>query len=528
MAEPKTTDPDAAVEQIAVALGEVAAGLRKRAAVAPDHAKAVLEAGAMMALDPGLSAGIAARLRAGKGITLAVWDAAEEFADMFASLGGYMAERVADLRDVRDRAIARLRGLPEPGVPTLVVPSILVARDLAPAETAMLTPDTCRGIVTTEGGPTSHTAILAAQLGIPAVVQAVGLAVADGTVLAVDGSSGVVTINPTMAEQDQLAQRQARRQAATGDDSAPGRTADGHPVPLLANIGTIADAESAATTAVEGVGLFRTEFLFLDRDDAPTLEEQTATYTRVLQAFPGQRVVVRTLDAGADKPLKFANQDKEDNPALGLRGLRLSMLREHLLDTQLTALAAVGQATQADLQVMAPMVSTKADGDWFAAKAASFGLSKAGAMIEIPAAALRCGNVLTNLHFASLGTNDLQQYAMGADRLQGGLARYLSPWEPALLDLIAIACRQAGQAGKPIGVCGEAAADPALALVLVGLGVTSLSMAPSRVPAVRAALVRHSLAQCQELAEAARSFGVAEEAKRAVLDQADAIVKDLV
>ncbi|HRA07814.1 MAG TPA: phosphoenolpyruvate--protein phosphotransferase [Propionicimonas sp.] len=526
--EAPTTDAAAATELVKGVLADVAAGLDARAATAGDHAKPILEAGAMMARDPGLAMGIENQLQAGKGPTTAVTAAVEEYCAMFESLGGYMAERVTDLRDVRDRAVARLLGQAEPGVPTLTVPSILAAHDLAPAETATLTAETCLGIVTEIGGPTSHTAILAAQLGIPAVVQATGImAIPSGSMVAIDGGVGEITINPTAEETELLAERKKRRAAALAGGTGKGATKDGYPVALLANIGTADDARKAAQQPVEGVGLFRTEFLFLDRDTMPTVEEQTATYTEVFETFGERRVVVRTLDAGADKPLKFADLGPEENPALGRRGIRLGMIRTDVLDAQLEALAAAYKATGADVRVMAPMIATQAEAIWFAGKVRDLGLPKVGVMIEVPAAAIRSKGILYNVDFASIGTNDLQQYTMAADRMQGELAELLNPWEPALLDVIALACDGGAAMGKPIGVCGEAGGDPALALVLAGLGVSSLSMAPGKVAAVRTSLGLHTLAQCQQMAAAARAAGDAREAKEAVLQMADPVLLDL-
>ncbi|MDR1790172.1 MAG: phosphoenolpyruvate--protein phosphotransferase [Propionibacteriaceae bacterium] len=528
-AEAPTTDAAAAAAQVAQALADVAASLQARAAAAPEHSKAVLEAGAMMAADPGLQSSIEGELQAGKGVTAAVADAVGEYANMFLALGGYMAERVTDLFDVRDRAIARLRGLPEPGIPDFDTPSILVAHDLAPAETALLDPDLCAGIVTAAGGPTSHTAILAAQLGIPAVVQAAGIMDLDaGTVVAIDGSAGTVDVNPSEQAQAALLDRHQRRQAAISDSTAPGATKDGHPVALLANIGTVADARAAAALPVEGVGLFRTEFLFLDRDDAPSMAEQAATYGEVFEAFAGRKIVVRTLDAGADKPLRFADLGPEENPALGRRGLRLGMIREDLLDAQLRALAVAQKGTGADVWVMAPMVANVTEAKWFAAKVRAAGLPKAGVMIEIPAAAMRAQDILAEVDFASIGTNDLQQYTMAADRMAGELARLLHSWEPAVLDVIGAACVGAKANSKPIGVCGEAGGDPALALVLVGLGVTSLSMAPKKAPAVRTALALHTLEECQALAHVAAAAFTWEQARKAVLARANPVLADLI
>jgi phosphotransferase system enzyme I (PtsI) len=526
--EPPAADPAAAIAQVNGVLADVASGLEAKALIASDHAKPILEAGALMARDPGLAMGIEGQINAGKGPANAVTAAVEEIAAMFLSLGGYMAERVTDLRDVRDRAVARLLGQAEPGVPTLTTPSILAAYDLAPAETATLTTETCLGIVTSAGGPTSHTAILAAQLGIPAVVQAAGiLDVPAGTIVAIDGGVGEVTVDPSEEEKQLLAERKRRREAALAQGTGKGSTKDGFPVQLLANIGTADDARKAAATSAEGVGLFRTEFLFLDADVMPTVEEQTKTYTEVFEAFGDRKVVVRTLDAGADKPLKFADLGEEENPALGRRGLRLGMIRTDVMDAQLEALAAAQKATGAEVWVMAPMVATEAEAIWFAERVRALGLPKVGVMIEVPAAAIRSRGILYHVDFASLGTNDLSQYTMAADRMQGELATLLDPFEPALLDVVALACAGGQAMGKPVGVCGEAGGDPALALVLTGLGVSSLSMAPGKIPAVRTSLALHTREQCQQMAAAARASTSPAAARAAVLKMADPILLDL-
>jgi phosphotransferase system enzyme I (PtsI) len=520
--EPATTDPALASGQVRAAMREVAAALTDQARTAPAAAAAILEATAAMAADRGLGKAVDKELATGSGLTRAVTDAVEAYSVRLRSLGGYLAERVTDLHDVRDRLIAQLRGLPAPGLPQLRSPVILVAHDLAPADTARLSPQQVLGILTAAGGPTSHTAILAAQLGIPAVVQVTGLAdLTDGTVVGLDGSLGEVILAPGDTEIALLTERSRRRAAALAGPGGAGTTRDGHPVGLLANIGTAAGAARAATGDVEGSGLFRTEFLFLDRATAPTLAEQTAVYTAVLQAFGDRKVVVRTLDAGADKPLTFADLGPEANPALGRRGLRLSQLRPDLLATQLQALAAAHRASAANLQVMAPMVSTLEETEWFAAQVRAAGLPVVGVMIETPAAALRAEQVLSVVDFASIGTNDLAQYTMAADRLQGALAGLLSPWQPAVLQLVQAACDGGRATGKPVGICGEAAGDPLLALVLTGAGATSLSMAPSRVPAVRAALRLHDLGTCRAMAAAAVSARTATEGRLAVLALAE-------
>jgi phosphoenolpyruvate-protein phosphotransferase (PTS system enzyme I) len=256
----------------------------------------------------------------------------------------------------------------------------------------------------------------------------------------------------------------------------------------------------AAAADSEGVGLFRTEFLFLDRTEAPGMEEQRQAYARVFEAFAGRKVVVRTLDAGADKPLRFVTQPDEPNPALGVRGLRTARLFPELLDDQLRAIARAAATSGADVWVMAPMVSTPGEAARFTAQAHARGLPVAGVMVEVPAAALRATAVAAAADFISLGTNDLAQYAFAADRMSADLAELLDPWQPALLELIRLTAAAGRAAGKPVGVCGEAASDPILALVLVGLGVTSLSMAPISLPEVRSTLAGHTMADCRNLA----------------------------
>jgi phosphotransferase system enzyme I (PtsI) len=292
-------------------------------------------------------------------------------------------------------------------------------------------------------------------------------------------------------------------------------------VALLVNIATVEDAARGAAVDCEGVGLFRTEGLYLGRATAPTLAEQEATYRGVFAAFGSRRIVVRTLDAGADKPLAFVDMGQEENPALGVRGLRVARRHPDLLVTQLAALASAARASAADVRVMAPMVSTPAEAAAFTAQAKAAGLPVAGVMVEVPAAALRADRLLAEVDFVSIGTNDLAQYTFAADRMQGELADLLDPWQPALLDLIAATGTAGATTATPVGVCGEAAGDPLLACVLVGLGVKSLSMAPGLIPAVRLALAAHTLTQCQAMATAARAAADATTARDAVRALAD-------
>ncbi|GGP87004.1 phosphoenolpyruvate--protein phosphotransferase [Streptosporangium pseudovulgare] len=506
------------------ALADVAADLEARGARAGGEAREILNAQALMALDPGLATGVAELIDAGASAARAVYEAFGAYRAMLAGAGGYLGARVADLDDIRDRAIAVLDGRPPPGPPSSrdaldgpPGPYVLVARDLAPADTAALSPDVVAAFVTEEGGPTSHTAILARALGVPAVVACPGAAsIAAGTPLLVDGAAGTVRPAPPDADVAAALGAAAGREAALAAAIGPGATADGHPVPLLANIGGPDDVEAALAHGAEGVGLFRTEFLFLGRSAAPGEREQEEAYLAVLDAFPGGRVIVRALDAGADKPLAFLPPPRpEPNPALGERGLRLLRAHPEILETQLRALARAAARSRADLQVMAPMVATAEEAAWFAAACREAGLPSAGVMIEIPSAAVRAADLAAEAGFFSVGTNDLAQYTLAADRQVGALTGLQDPWQPALLDLVGLAVAGAAERGRPCGVCGEAAGDPALACVLVGIGVTSLSMAAPALPAVRAALARHSREECVLAAAAAVAAGSPDEARAA-------------
>jgi len=517
-ADEKVLEQAEAAPVIKAALEAVAVEIERRAGLASDNAAEILAATAMLARDPGLLDGAIAHAGAGRGPANAIDAATQEYIDQFLALGGYFAERATDLRDVGDRAIAFVLGVPSPGIPELAAECILVALDLAPSETATLDRSKVIGIVTEHGGRTSHTAILAAQMGIPAAVKVAGATdIPEGTQILVDGETGQVHIDPSGELVSRLKQRASRRESALAQSTGPGMTQDGKRVALLANIGGIEDAVAAGAADVEGVGLFRTEFLFLSASTAPTVEEQTEIYRQVFAPFEGRRVVVRTLDAGADKPLAFADLGAEENPALGRRGIRLSAERPDLLDAQLEALSIAASETGAEVKVMAPMVALVDEAAWFARRVRENGLKSVGVMIEVPGAALRSEHVLEEVDFGSLGTNDLAQYTMAADRMQGELSELLDPWQPALLDVVAAACHGAERTGKPMGVCGEAGGDPLLALVLAGLGVSSLSMAPSKVPMVRFSLSLHSFAQCQRLAHLARSARTAYDAREAVL-----------
>ena len=401
-------------------------------------------------------------------------------------------------------------------------PGIVIADELTPGEAAGLDPEHAYAIATARGGPTGHAAILARALGIPAAVGAgpALLAIADGTPLVVDGAAGTVTVAPA---DDVVADAERRRDALAAERAAaleraaePGALGDGTRVEVFANVGSAAEARRAAEQGAEGVGLLRTEFLFLDRRDPPTEDEQVAVLTEIAEALDGRPVVVRTLDAGADKPLPFLRQEPEDNPFLGRRGIRLSLAHPELFRTQLRAIVRV--AAQHPLKLMFPMVSTLAE-----VRAAKALLDEVrgdtelevGVMVEVPALALDAAAFAPEVDFFSVGTNDLAQYTMAAERGNAALAPLLEDALGPVLALIAAVVEAADAHGRWVGVCGELAGDPEAAVLLAGLGVRELSMAAGRIPAVKEAL-RATDAQSAAAAARAGAPGPRRGGRRAV------------
>lgn len=506
---PESLSADTEFKRIEAALDAVNQDLLKRAQAAQGgqgakDAAPILTALAQMAQDPALKTSIRSRLNEGRTAERSVYEAFSDFEDKLRTIGGYMGERANDLHDVGQRVIANLLGVHAPGVPESDRPFVLVAPDLSPADTSSLDMTKVLAIVTIEGGPTSHTAILARSRGIVAVVGAEGAAdLEEGEMVIVDAAAGHVISEPT---DGQIAQAEQDRQAADKAKALrgqPGQLRDGYRIPLLANVGKPADADPALEYGAEGVGLFRSEFLFLGNEQAPGVEEQAKAYKALLERFPGRKVVIRLLDAGADKPLPFLTQADEPNPALGLRGLRTLKVHKRVLEDQLEALARADAQTEADLWVMAPMVADEHEADYFVRLGKSKGLKRVGVMAEVPSIALMADKVAKVADFVSIGTNDLTQYTLAADRTLGSVANYQTAWHPAVLRAIKLIA-DAGQAnGMPVGVCGEAAADPDLAVVLAGIGVTSLSMTPVALDDVRAELARHTLDEAKDLASRA-------------------------
>jgi phosphotransferase system enzyme I (PtsI) len=502
---------------------------------------AVLVRQARISRDPSLGALVAQLVSSGRAAPRAAWEGFGAYRDMRAADPMRAVPDRAELDDIRDRVVARLLGEPPPGIPDPGTPYVLVARDLSPAVTAGLDPKRVLAIVTERGGPTSHTAVLAKALGIPAVVACPGVAsLRSGQQVIVDGGAGTVTADPDAADLNAVSRtgggtagvagdgRTASgrasgtgRSPAAGAVAGPGRTRDGRPVLLMAAVGGSAEVADALSAGAEGVGVFRTEFAFLDRSEPPSVAEQTAAYREVFDAFAGRQVTVRTLDIGADKPAPFVRLGDQPNPALGVRGLRVARRHPDLLTDQLNAIASATRGTKAQVRVMAPMVATAGEAAWFAAQAHQAGVGTTGVMVEIPAAALRAADLLRVVDFVSVGSNDLAQYTFATDRADGELSDLLDPWQPAFLDLVATVLRAGAVAGRPVTVCGEAPSDPLLALVLVGLGASGLSMTPRALADVRMTLARHTVDDCIRFAAAAVSADGPSEARARVRDALD-------
>ena len=510
-----TAEPYLEYARVATALAATAKELLDRAGRVDGEARDVLRAQALMAEDPAVIEDVHERIGLGKTAERAVFEAFESFREALKSAGGLMAGRVADLRDVSQRAVAHLGGVSTPGVPRSDTPFILVAQDLAPADTALLDLDKVLALVTRDGGPTSHTAILARAKGLVAVV---GTAASDelvnGQLIIVDADAGEVTTHPTP---DEIARVLGRVPAvAPTRPITPGALKDGMHISLMANLAAPKDAAAAVALGAEGVGLFRTEFLFLDARNAPSVTVQRDHYIGLLQAFAGRKVIVRVLDAGADKQLAFLGHTHEENPALGRRGIRALREHEQVLRDQLTALAQAQDATQGQLGVMAPMIADAEETRYFVQLGREVGLTSLGVTIEVPSAAVLAEQLVGLVDFVSIGTNDLTQYTLAADRMLGSVSAYQDPWHPAVLRLMKLIGDAGGNAAIPVGVCGEAAADPLLAVVFIGLGVTELWMAAAAIADVRQQLGRVTLEDARLYARRAMQAMSAAEARAAV------------
>lgn len=435
----------------------------------------------------------------------------------------YQRERAADVWSVGDQVLARVLGVPAPR-PRLDEPGVLVTADLAPADAAALDPDSALGVATAFGGPTSHAAVLARSLGIPAVVglgESV-LDLAEGTPVALDGGGGVLIVDPAAEVADALETRRRELEradrAARAEARSPAVTRDGVAIEVAANVGTPNDVAAAVAAGCDGVGLFRTEFLFMERESMPSEEEQEAAYRAAAEALGGRPMIVRTLDAGADKPIPYLDQPAEANPFLGVRGLRLGLERAELLDRQLRAILRV--ADDFPVRVMFPMVATADEldrgleaVDRARAAVGANGRVDVGVMIEVPSAALIADRLAAEADFFSIGTNDLTQYTLAAERGNERVAALADPLHPAVLALIHRTARAAAARGRWTGVCGEIAGDPSAAPLLLGLGVRELSMSAPAIPHVKRAVRETNLAEAETLAERALAAATAQEVR---------------
>ncbi|WP_280221280.1 phosphoenolpyruvate--protein phosphotransferase [Nocardia neocaledoniensis] len=504
-------------ERLAEAVARVRSEIDRLRAGAGAEAE-IFEAHQLLLDDPAVLDGVRARITAGDGAA-AAWAGVldEGAADLERLPDEYQRARAADLRAVRDQVLAALLGRSTRLVSRA---GVLVAPDLTLADAAALDPDLVTGVVLAHGSPTAHSAILLRAHGIPAVVGA-GSPVLDvpaGTTLALDGQTGALAVDPAppvLAEfADRAAAQRRQRAAALADADKPAVTRDGVTVHVAANIGELADATTAVRHGADLAGLVRTEFLFLDRAGAPSIDEQEHAYRELAEAFDGRPLILRTLDVGGDKPLPYVGQPAEANPFLGVRGIRLALARPQLLRDQLTAIGRV--AADHPVGVMFPMVTTLAELARARAILAEVVPSRVrleiGIMVEVPAVAAKTAAFAADVDFLSIGTNDLTQYAMAAERGNEALGSLADPLDPGVLHLIDTVCR--GAAGRArVAVCGEAAADPAAAPILFGLGVHELSVAPPAVPGVKAAVRHWDSRECRDLAERALRCGSAEEVR---------------
>jgi phosphoenolpyruvate-protein phosphotransferase len=484
-----------AVEAVTSRLSETADQLR---ASGNEEEAGIFEFHVEMAEDSELASAVEERVKRLKSPEAAVLAAGEEYAAQFAAVDDeYLSARADDVRDVTGQISAELMGRAASGFEALQKPSVVLAHSLAPSDTARIPKGMALAFVTAEGSRTSHVSIMARSMGIPAVVgvgPALEKALNAGTV-AVDGTEGTAITDPdadTVAEFERMSEALAEERAALDEyRHVEARTTEGRRIEVAANLGSASEAEDALEWGAEGVGLFRTEFLFMERDDLPSEDEQYEAYGAVARAFGEKPVIIRTLDVGGDKDLPGVDQPHEENPFLGWRGIRMSLDTPVLFKPQLRAI--LRAAAHGNLKVMFPMVADV--GELKAARkmleevraeleeeGAQIGEVETGVMIETPAAAICAAELAEESAFFSIGTNDLVQYTLAADRGNERLRRLQSADHPAVLALIRQTCEAAEAAGILVGVCGEAAGEPDMIPRLVGLGVTELSMGVPSIP----------------------------------------------
>lgn len=447
----------------------------------------------------------------------AITDQFDELAQMFRSLGDeLMAERAADAEDLKQQLLRICLGCGRQDLSVLPGDVIVLAEELTPSDTVRMDTAHVKGIATRLGGATAHSAIIARTLGIPAAAGIDGwqTEALNGHMAILDGADGTLTVDPTDEEtacyQSRKAQADCEAQALEAFRTCPSQTKDGAALEICANIGTPQEAQQAMKYGADGVGLFRSEFLFMDRDALPTEDEQFEAYRTAAQTMAGKPLIIRTLDVGGDKKLPTLELPHEDNPFLGFRAIRMTLSHPEIFRPQLRAI--LRAAAYGDVRVMFPMIGSmdqlrEAKGllreqeQTLQAEGVPTGPVKVGMMVEIPAAAVLAEEFAKEVDFFSIGTNDLTQYTLAVERGNAAVAHLYAPEHPAVLRLIAMTAQAAAERHIPCGMCGEAAGDPKLAPAFVGMGVNELSMSPRRVPAVRKLLSGLTMDECRQAAE---------------------------
>lgn len=447
----------------------------------------------------------------------AITDQFDELAQMFRSLGDeLMAERAADAEDLKQQLLRICLGCGRQDLSVLPGDVIVLAEELTPSDTVRMDTAHVKGIATRLGGATAHSAIIARTLGIPAAAGIEGwqTEALNGHMAILDGADGTLTVDPTDEEtacyQSRKAQADCEAQALEAFRTSPSQTKDGAALEICANIGTPQEAQQAMKYGADGVGLFRSEFLFMDRDALPTEDEQFEAYRTAAQTMAGKPLIIRTLDVGGDKKLPTLELPHEDNPFLGFRAIRMTLSHPEIFRPQLRAI--LRAAAYGDVRVMFPMIGSmdqlreakallREQEQTLQAEGVPTGPVKVGMMVEIPAAAVLAEEFAKEVDFFSIGTNDLTQYTLAVERGNAAVAHLYAPEHPAVLRLIAMTAQAAAERHIPCGMCGEAAGDPKLAPAFVGMGVNELSMSPRRVPAVRKLLSELTMDECRQAAE---------------------------
>ena len=493
----------------------------------PEEA-AIFEAHMQIAQDPSLSDGIKSLVESSHtNVVAATAQTIETFANIFLGMeDAYMRERGADIKDIGDRLMRNMLGMNPRGLSHISGEVILVAQDLAPSDTASLDKNVVKGIVTAAGGPTSHAAIMARTLEIPAVMGVGDIeSFVDGDKAVVLGTDGIVEMNPSDADWDeytnQAAAFQEELKRLRESANLEATTTDGHHVELFGNIGKAKDAKNALTMGAQGIGLYRTEFLYMENDELPAEDVQFEEYKKVAQDMKGKPVIIRTMDIGGDKELKCLDLPSEMNPFLGYRAIRISLNRPDIFKVQLRAL--LRASAFGDIHIMYPMIASveevkqanamldecKAE---LTAEGKEFNKDiKVGIMIEVPAAAVISPILAKYVDFFSIGTNDLCQYTLAVDRMNETIGSLYQPLHPGVLRLIKHVIDASHEQGKFTGMCGELASDPVATMILLGLGLDEFSMTASSIPLIKNILRSVSKAECEEVANKALTMDTAEE-----------------